>query len=95
MSHEKATGEYGGLLSREDCHVADGIIKRYGSPLEILLLEASGCFGSTERSKIAFNHHKGLFGALAMLKDTTIKPICLITILIYLKEERVFVEPDI
>lgn len=36
--------------------------------LEILLLETSHHFGSTNQPKSKFDHHKGLFGALAMLK---------------------------
>ncbi|KAG1489126.1 hypothetical protein G6F48_011629 [Rhizopus delemar] len=59
-------------LYKEDSHIylADGIIKLNGvKNIEILLLETSGCFGSIDRSKIAFDHHKGLFGALTMLKN--------------------------
>lgn len=58
-------------LYKEDNHsyLADGIIKLYGlKNIEVLLLETSGCFGSNDKSKIAYDHHKGLFGALAMLK---------------------------
>ncbi|KAI7899312.1 uncharacterized protein BX663DRAFT_441561 [Cokeromyces recurvatus] len=59
-------------LYEEDNHsyLADGVIKLYGlKNIEILLLETSGCFGSTDKSKIAFDHHKGLFEVLAMLKS--------------------------
>ncbi|KAI7891202.1 uncharacterized protein EV154DRAFT_509002 [Mucor mucedo] len=59
-------------LYKEDNHSypADGIIKLYGlKNIEIVLLETSGCFGSIDKLKIAFDHHKGLFGALAMLKS--------------------------
>ncbi|KAG1454542.1 hypothetical protein G6F46_008470 [Rhizopus delemar] len=53
-------------------YLADEIIRLYGLKyLEILLLETSGCFGSTDRPKIAFDHHKGLFGVLAMLRNIT------------------------
>lgn len=61
-------------LYKEDSHsyLADGIIKLYGlKNIEILLLETSGCFGFIDKSKIAFDHHKGLFGAFAMLKSIT------------------------
>lgn len=34
-----------------------------------MLLETSGCFGSIDKSNIAFDHHKDLFDALAMLKS--------------------------
>ena len=48
---------------------ADGLVKMYGvSNLEILLLETSYHFGSKDKCKAAFDHHKGLFGSLAMLK---------------------------
>lgn len=48
---------------------AGGIIILYGiHRLEILLLETTSHFGCTDRSKISFEHHKGLFGALSMLK---------------------------
>lgn len=59
-------------LYKEDSHIylADGIIKLNGvKNIKILLLETLSCFGSIDRSKIAFDHHKGLFGALAMLKS--------------------------
>ncbi|KAG1466888.1 hypothetical protein G6F56_004605 [Rhizopus delemar] len=59
-------------LYKEDnySYLVDGIIKLYGlKNIEIVLLETSGCFGSIDKSKIAFDHHKGLFGALAMLKS--------------------------
>lgn len=50
-------------------YLADGIIKLYEmNSIELLLLETSGPFANTEKPKIAFGHHKGLFGALAMLK---------------------------
>lgn len=48
---------------------ADGIIKVYGiNRLEVLLLETSFRFRCTNSSKISFDHHKGFFGALSMLK---------------------------
>ncbi|KAG0822793.1 hypothetical protein G6F16_011166 [Rhizopus arrhizus] len=58
-------------LNRDDAgqYKADGVIKLYGIHcLEILLLETSFHFGCTDRSKVSFDHHKGLFGALSMLK---------------------------
>jgi hypothetical protein len=36
--------------------------------IEVLLLETSGHFANTDRPKVSFDHHKGLFGALSMLK---------------------------
>ncbi|KAI8387521.1 hypothetical protein BD560DRAFT_320769, partial [Blakeslea trispora] len=58
-------------IYQDDSHtyLADGIIKLFGQKtLELLLLETSGPFQNKDKSKIAFDHHKGLFGALAMLK---------------------------
>lgn len=50
-------------------YLVDGILKLYGmNDIELFLLETSGPFANTEKPKIAFDHHKGLFGALAMLK---------------------------
>lgn len=56
----------------EDIHsyLADGILKLYGlKGLEVMLVETSGCFGSTDRPKHSFDHHKGVFGSLSMLKS--------------------------
>lgn len=48
---------------------ADGLIRMYGyKNLEILLLETSSHFGCSDQSKSKFDHHKGLFGPLAMIK---------------------------
>ncbi|CEG82389.1 hypothetical protein RMATCC62417_16464 [Rhizopus microsporus] len=48
---------------------AYSIIKLYSlRELEILLLETSCHFGSKDKTKASFDHHKGLFGALSMLK---------------------------
>ncbi|KAG2203375.1 hypothetical protein INT47_010073 [Mucor saturninus] len=58
------------LYKDNHSYLADGIIKLHGlKNIEIVLLETSGCFGSIDKSKIAFDHHKGLFGDLAMLKS--------------------------
>ncbi|KAI8359802.1 hypothetical protein BD560DRAFT_405287 [Blakeslea trispora] len=67
MSRKKSEAE---IESDESTlYKADGIISLYGfSRLEILLLETSGHFGSTDNCKISFDHHKGLFGSLSMLK---------------------------
>jgi hypothetical protein len=51
-------------------YLADGIVKLYGlKSLEILLLETSNNFGCNDKPKISFDHHKGLFGTLAMLNN--------------------------
>jgi hypothetical protein len=48
---------------------ADGVISAYDfNKLEVLRLETSGHYGNTDNSKINFDHHKGLLGALSMLK---------------------------
>jgi hypothetical protein len=35
---------------------------------ELLLLETSGHFSDTDKTKSKLDHHKGMFGILAMLK---------------------------
>ncbi|KAL9551135.1 hypothetical protein PS6_005149 [Mucor atramentarius] len=48
---------------------ADGLIKLYGfKKLEVLLLETSGSHENNDKVKINFDHHKAIFGVLAMLK---------------------------
>lgn len=48
---------------------ADGLIKLYGiKKLEILLMETSSFFGSKDRCKHSSDHHKGVYGVVAMLK---------------------------
>lgn len=49
---------------------SDGLIKLFGlKNIELLLLETSGCFDNKEKIKLNFDHHKGMFGCLAMLKS--------------------------
>ncbi|KAG1468825.1 hypothetical protein G6F56_003613 [Rhizopus delemar] len=48
---------------------SDGLIKLFGlKNLELLLLETSGHFSNTDKVKIKLDHHKGMYGILAMLK---------------------------
>jgi hypothetical protein len=49
---------------------ADGVIRLHGCLIdsELLLLETSSEFGNTDNTKIYFDHHKGMFGSLALLK---------------------------
>ncbi|KAI9470665.1 MAG: hypothetical protein EXX96DRAFT_622871 [Benjaminiella poitrasii] len=48
---------------------ADGLIKLYGmKKLEILLMETSNFFGCKDKSKHSFDHHKGVYGIVVMLK---------------------------
>lgn len=53
----------------KSCYKSDGLIKLFGiKQLELLLLETSGHFCNTDSVKLNFDHHKGMFGLLAMLK---------------------------
>ncbi|ORE08413.1 hypothetical protein BCV72DRAFT_225173 [Rhizopus microsporus var. microsporus] len=57
-------------IDEKNCYKSDGLIKLYGiKQIELLLLETSGHFGSTCSVKLNFDHHKGMFGLLAMLKS--------------------------
>ncbi|EIE76042.1 hypothetical protein RO3G_00746 [Rhizopus delemar RA 99-880] len=48
---------------------SDGLIKLFGlQNIELLLLETSGCFDNKVKIKLNFDHHKGMFGTLAMIK---------------------------
>lgn len=50
-------------------YYADGIISLHDyEKIEILLLETSKHFDSIHGSKSSFDHHKGLFGSLSLLK---------------------------
>ncbi|ORE21199.1 hypothetical protein BCV71DRAFT_241776 [Rhizopus microsporus] len=56
-------------IDESTLYKADDIISLYGfNRVEVLLLETSGHFGSSDNSKNSFDHHKGLFGSLSMLK---------------------------
>lgn len=58
-------------LHGKNQYKADGLIKLYGfKKLEVLLLETSGSLENNDKVKINFDHHKAIFGALAMLKTT-------------------------
>ncbi|KAG1443354.1 hypothetical protein G6F56_010698 [Rhizopus delemar] len=48
---------------------SDGLVKLFGlNKLELLLLETSGSFSNKDKNKGKLDHHKGVYGALAMLK---------------------------
>ncbi|KAG0938053.1 hypothetical protein G6F57_009619 [Rhizopus arrhizus] len=48
-------------------YLADGIVKLYDlCELEVLLLETSSHFGCEDNTKSSFDHHKDLFGGLAV-----------------------------
>jgi hypothetical protein len=62
----KTTGAY---IDDKNQYKSDGIVKLFGiKNLEILVLETSGKFSNRDKTKINFDHHKGMFGSLAMLK---------------------------
>ncbi|KAI8329780.1 hypothetical protein EDC96DRAFT_57141 [Choanephora cucurbitarum] len=47
----------------------DESAKLYGlKNLELLLLEASSCFSCKDKAKESFDHYKGVFGSLSMMK---------------------------
>ncbi|KAI7906349.1 uncharacterized protein BX663DRAFT_529133 [Cokeromyces recurvatus] len=50
-------------MDDRNMYKADGVIR-----IDILFLETSHHFVSTDQRKSKIDHHKGLFGALAMLK---------------------------
>lgn len=57
------------MVDGRNKHNADGLIRMYGyKNLEILLLKTSSYSGCSDHSKSKFDHHKGLFGSLAMIK---------------------------
>ncbi|GAA5816115.1 hypothetical protein MFLAVUS_009638 [Mucor flavus] len=48
---------------------SDGLIKLFGlNNLEFVLVETSGSFSNKDKNKLKLDHHKGVYGALAMLK---------------------------
>ncbi|RCH92266.1 hypothetical protein CU097_012392 [Rhizopus azygosporus] len=54
-----------------NCYKADGVFRLLKlCNIEVLLLEASGAYGSTDKTKKPFDHHKGMFDMLPMLKST-------------------------
>jgi hypothetical protein len=57
------------FVSYKSQYRPDGLIKLYGlKEIELLFLETSGCFGNDDKVKLNFDHHKGMFGALAIIK---------------------------
>lgn len=58
------------LKDNDDANLykADGIIKLYSLREPGVLLETPYHFGSKDKTKTSFDHHKGLFGSLSMLK---------------------------
>lgn len=62
----KATGV---TVDETSQYKSDGLIKLFGlKNLELLLLVTSGHFSNTDKVKIKPDHHKGMYGILAMFK---------------------------
>lgn len=60
----------GVFVDMKSQYKSDGLLKLFGlKEIEVLLVEVSGCFGNTDTSKLRFDHHKGMFGVVAMLKS--------------------------
>lgn len=59
-----------GVVDEKSQYKSDGLLKLYEyKDLEILLLETSGLFNNTDKVEVNFDHHKGFYGILAMLKN--------------------------
>ena len=57
------------MIDGRNKYNADRLIRMHGyKNLEILLPETSSYFGCSDQSKSKFDHHKGLFGSLVMIK---------------------------
>ncbi|KAI8090452.1 hypothetical protein BDF21DRAFT_449543 [Thamnidium elegans] len=57
------------IVDDKSCYRTDGLLSFYGTRrIEMLLLEMSGQFGNSDQTKIKFDHHKAMFGLLAMMK---------------------------
>lgn len=58
------------IIDDKNCYKTDGVVELFGlKRLEILLVETSSHFGNKDKVKLNFDHHKGMFGMLAMLKS--------------------------
>lgn len=58
------------FIDDRNCYKADRLVKLFGlTKLEVLLLETSGHFDNKDKVKLSFDHHKGVFDMLAMLKS--------------------------
>lgn len=59
----------GMMIDEKFQYKSNGLVKLFGlKNLEQLLLETSGNFSDTDKTKSKLDHHKGMFGILAMLK---------------------------
>ncbi|KAG1141016.1 hypothetical protein G6F37_005338 [Rhizopus arrhizus] len=63
----KALGHF---VDDKSQYKSDGLVKLFGlKEIELVLVEVSGCFNNKDKVKLNFDHHKGMFGALAMIKS--------------------------
>ncbi|KAI7872483.1 hypothetical protein BDF14DRAFT_1739952 [Spinellus fusiger] len=77
--------------NKANIYKTDGIIKLHKlKQIKVLLLETSSHFGSDDGVKSSFDHHRGLFGVLAMLK-TIADEFCLGSEKVFSKLELFFV----
>lgn len=56
-----------GLLDSRHKYNGDGVV-RFDSHKEILLVETSSAYNAATSEKCSFDHYKGMFGLLAMMK---------------------------
>ncbi|KAF7727191.1 hypothetical protein EC973_007889 [Apophysomyces ossiformis] len=63
----KANGTY---VDERSCYKADGVLRctEDNNELEVTLLETSNAYGQADPTKINFDFHKGMYGAVSMLK---------------------------
>lgn len=58
----------GHFVDDKSQYTSDSLFKLFGlKDIELLLVEVSGCFNN--KVKLNFDYHKGMFGALAMIKS--------------------------
>lgn len=57
------------FVDDKSCYKIDGLVKLFGlKMIALLVVKTSGHFDNIDRMKLKFDHHKGVFGMLAMLK---------------------------
>lgn len=63
----KTVGLY--IDEKKNVYKPDGVVVSFGlKQQEILVLETSGTFTKLDKTKINFDHHKGVYGLLPMIK---------------------------
>ncbi|KAI7905809.1 uncharacterized protein BX663DRAFT_500982 [Cokeromyces recurvatus] len=69
QSMSRQLKEVGIFADKRSQYKSDGLVKLLNlKDLELLLLETSGHFENNDKVKISLDHHKGVYGILAMLK---------------------------